>query len=737
MLGKLTYDKPFKKAIKSVSQAMGFSYTHGNASAYGTFIRMAKPFAYRVPLQEASGNYGTLINPNDHSADRYVDLRGSEIAAVLLKDLEKDTVSEWEDTYDMEGQFPKVLPAKGFWNGVNGCISIGSGMSSSLPPLNLKETNEAMIRLLWNPEIKEDEILCYPDFPTGGILINKDEIKQSLIEGKGPACKVRAEVEWDNEERCFIVRELPYSVYTNTICNELASLMEDENCGIRDFCDYTKQQSDLRIYLSKNANPEKVLKRLYKETSLLSYFSINMTVLDKGIYPVIMGQKQLFLAHLDHEKTVYRRGFEFDLKKIKARLHIIEGLLKAISLIDEVVKTIRNAADSKSANIALQRLLAIDEIQAKAILDIKLARLAHLEVNKLEKEKGELEAEKNRIEEILDSDFLLNKEIEKGLHEVMEKFGDDRRTKILNIANEEETIEQRQVSLFFTNTGSVFTTETTTLYTQKRNGVGTKFKLEKDEFIVDTLIGNTTDEVLFFTRNGMFYHLPLSEFEIGQKQYLQSLISIPELDEIKAAIVLSAEQKKSNPYIVFLTEKGTLKKSSLEDYNLKRGNGAQAIKLDNGDSIAAIQFMKNERLGILTSRGNFVIINTEDVSSIGRVTRGVVGIKLNLGDRVVAAKAIPSSTQAVLTIDEEGYAKRTPIEEFHVTGRGTKGVRAQKSEQLCDFLPLNHLSDILVVSSKSQIRLKVDEIPELSKGAIGVKTISLSSGARVIKIQNF
>ena len=367
MLGKLTHDKPFKKAIKSVSQAMGFSYTHGNASAYGTFIRMAKPFAYRYPLQEAKGNYGTLINPDDHSADRYVELRGSEIAALLLKNLEKDTITEWEDTYDMEGQFPKVLPAMGFWNGVNGCISIGSGMSSSLPPLNLKETNEAMIRLLWNPEISDDEILCYPDFPTGATLLNKEEVKQSLLKGNGNACKVRATIEWDARDRCLIVKELPYSVYTNTICNELATLMdENENCGIKDFCDYTKQKPDLRIYLQKNATPDKVLKLLYKETSLQSYFSINMTVLDMGITPVVMNQRQLFQAHLDHERLVYRRSFEFDLNKICARLHIIEGLLKAIDAIDEVIHTIKASASTAAASIALQKLLSIDEIQAKA-----------------------------------------------------------------------------------------------------------------------------------------------------------------------------------------------------------------------------------------------------------------------------------------------------------------------------------------------------------------------------------
>ena len=253
MLAKLTHDKPFKKAIKSVSQAMSFSYTHGDASAYGTFIRMAKPFAYRVPLQEANGNFGTLINPDDHSASRYVELRGSKLAAALLADLDKETITEWEDTYDMEGQFPKVLPAKGFWNGVNGCISIGSGMSSSLPPLNLIETNEAMIKLLWNPDISDEEIICLPDFPTGATILNKDAVINSLKNGNGSAAKVRASVTWDAKERCFIVTEMPYSTYTNTICKELAAIMTDEetNCGITDFQDYTGTQPDLRIYISK------------------------------------------------------------------------------------------------------------------------------------------------------------------------------------------------------------------------------------------------------------------------------------------------------------------------------------------------------------------------------------------------------------------------------------------------------------------------------------------------------
>ncbi len=731
-LAKLTYDKPFKKAAKSVAQATSFSYTHGPTSAYGTLIRMAKPFAYRVPLQEANGNYGTLMNPNDHSADRYVELRGSEIAYQLLKDLEKGIIDEWEDTYDMEGKFPKVLPAKGFWNGVNGCISIGSGMSSSLPPLNLRETNEAMIKLLWNPDIPDDEILCYPDFPTGATLLNKDEVRKSLLAGNGSACKVRASIEWEPKDRCFIVREMPYSTFTNTICKELANLIEeDESCGIRDFADYTGEHADLRIFLSKGASPEKVLKYLYKNTSLETFFAINMTVLDKGLYPVVMGQRALFQSHLDHEKAVYINCFQFDRRKIRARLHILEALIKAISMIDKVVETIKKAADTKNASIGLQRLLGIDETQAKAILDLKLSRLTHLDVSKLMSEKAELEKELARIEAILADENLLKKEIEKGLREVAEKFGDARRTKILNISNEEETIEQKQLALSFTNDGAVFVSETSTLYSQRRNGVGQKFKLDKGEYVVATLVGETTDEILFFTDKGRFYSTKMGNFSIGEKQYLNSLVSFQPNEQVRTSVIISKEQQTSN--IIFITKNGILKKSSLSEYNLKRGNGAQALKLDEGDTIISVLILKDENIGVLSHSGNFILISTSDIRAIGRVARGVTGMKLGRGDYVISARVVSKDTKELLSISEDGFTKRTSINEFDLTGRAAKGKSIQQSNALCDFLPLVNDTEILVVSSASQIRLAVDEIPLLSRATIGVRSMKLKEKE---KIQN-
>ena len=735
MLGKFTYDKPFKKAIKSVSQAMGFSYVHGDASAYGTFIRMAKPFVMNVPLQEAKGNYGTLINPDDHSASRYVEMRGSAAAAALLKDLDKDTILEWENTYDLEGKFPKVLPAKGFWNLVNGCISIGSGMSCSIPPLNLRETNEALIKLLWNPNISDEELIVFPDFPTKATILNRDEVFNSLKNGTGFACKIRAKVEWDNVERCFIVKELPYSTYTNTICKELAGIINEEpEVGIIDIADYTGTEPDLRIYLKKTANPDKVLRYLYKNTSLENHFSINMTVLDKGITPKIMGQRELFQAHLDHEREVYVRGFEFDLKKIRARIHIIEGLLKAYDAIDEVVQTIKTSASSTVANEALRKLLGIDEIQAKAILDLKLARLSKLDINKLCNEKSDLEKEEVRIESILNDETLLKKEIENGLREVAEKFGDARRTKILNLQkkDDEEPIEKKQLSLAFTNEGAIFVSETSTLYSQRRNGVGSKFKLAKGEFIVDNLVGENTDTILFFTSKGNFYHLKMGEFSIGEKQYLSSLIQINDYETIKAATVLSKNNNKK--FIIFITKKGILKKSELTEYNLKRNTGAIALNLDKDDEIVSVLFTDEEKVGMVSQKGNFIMIETKDIRAIGRTAKGVCGMKLNAGDYVVSARTIPNECKEILSITVDGYSKRTTIDEFKVTGRATKGSKIQKAENICDFVPIVDSTDILINSTTAQIRVKLNEINLLSRGSQGTKTIKMKDNDKVVKV---
>lgn len=734
MLGKFTYNKPFKKAIKSVSQVMGFSYVHGDASAYGTFIRMAKPFVMNVPLQEVKGNYGTLIDPEDHSASRYVEMRGSEAAAYLLKDLDKNTIDEWEDTYDLEGKFPKVLPAKGIWGLVNGCISIGSGMSCSVAPMNLRELNTALIKLLWNPNISDDEILVMPDFPTGATILNANEVKESLKNGAGKACKIRATIEYDSDNRCLIVKEMPYSTYTNTICNEIANIMqEDENSGIKEFVDYTGIKPDLRIYLTKNANPSKVIKKLYKNTSLQTFYSINMVLLDKGKTPRIFGLREAMQAYLTHEKEVYTKGYQFDLNKIKERLHIINGLLLAISKIDEVIQTIKQSESTEKANQNLQKLLNIDTIQAKAILDIKLSRLAKLEISKLEAEKSDLESTAKKIKEILNSEDLLKKEIEKGLVEVMNKFGDERRTKILNVEGEEEE-PQEVVSLqaYLTNQNMLYITKSSNLYTQKRGGAGKRIKMDKGEYIIDSIQLDSNQNIFFFSKNGDYYSASIDSISLEEKIPIESLISLKDNDIIKAI-----SGKINKKYILFVTKKGMLKKTELSEYNSKRQGALKAISLEEGDEIADIIFSDSEDLGILTSKGNFVIITTKDVNAIGRVTKGIKAIKLNEEDFVKSARIIPKNTKSIVSITSQGFITQTELKEFLVRGKNTKGNKIQKIDEqdsLSDFIPTVKEKELLINSTNSNIKISINEIPLSHKGAKGVKSIKIKNNEKIIGI---
>ncbi|MBR5939102.1 DNA gyrase subunit A, partial [Candidatus Saccharibacteria bacterium] len=334
---KLTYDKPYKKTANAVGMAMADYYIHGDSSCEGIIMRAGQHFALRYPLVDVKGNAGSLIESGNWAASRYTESRLSKLTSVLFGDIDKDTIVEWRDSYDNTKQYPGVLPSKGFYNLCNGTSGIAVGLASSVPQFNLVELNNAFIKLIQNPGIDFDEIYCAPDFATGAILLNADEVKESLRSGNGPACKLRSVVEFDSGERCLVVKEIPYSVYTNTICGQLEKIIEsEENPGIDRFNDLTGENPLIKIYLSKKANPDKVLKYLYKNTSLQYYYGINLTMLDKGKYPKVFGWREALQAHIDHEKDVYRRGFEYDLNKMKFRVHIIDGLLICIARFVEV-----------------------------------------------------------------------------------------------------------------------------------------------------------------------------------------------------------------------------------------------------------------------------------------------------------------------------------------------------------------------------------------------------------------
>ena len=392
LLRKLTHDKPYKKTANAVGMAMADFYIHGDSSCEGVIMRAGQPFAMRYPLVDVKGNAGSLIESGNWAAMRYTESRLSKFSNILFTDIDKETIEEWRDSYDNTKQYPAVLPSKGYYNICNGGLGIGIGMASSIPQYNLCEMNKALEHLLLNPDCDFEDIYIAPDFATGAILLNEDDVKASMKKGSGFACKLRSVVDFDKKENCFVVTEIPYGVYTNTICGELEDIINgEENPGVDRFNDLTGKTPLIKIYLAKKANPNKVLKYLFKNTSLQSHYSINFTMLDNGRFPKVFTWKEMLQAHIDHEKEVYRRGYEFDLKKIEDRLHIIEGLLKVIEDIDNVVRLIKT---SESTSVARERLMSeyvLDEVQTKAILDMKLSRLAHLEVEKLKSEKSKLE----------------------------------------------------------------------------------------------------------------------------------------------------------------------------------------------------------------------------------------------------------------------------------------------------------------------------------------------------------
>lgn len=731
---KFVHSKPFKKTLKGIGSAMRM-YIHGDSSCEGVIMRAGQPFAMRYPLIEVEGSFGNLMESGNWAAPRYTSARLSELANYLFADIDKETILEWRDNYDDTEQYPAVLPTKGFFNIVNGSQGIGVGLASSIPQFNLREVNEALIKLLWNYDIDFEEIYCAPDYATGAYLLNESEVKESLKNGNGFACKLRSLVEYDNKERCFIVKEIPYSVYTNTICGELEAILESEdNPGIDRFNDLTGATPLIKIYLTKNANPDRVLKYLYKNTSLQYHYSINMTMLENGRYPKVFGWKDLLLTHLKHEELVYRRGFEFDFKKINARIHIIEGLLKAYDIIDEVVQTIKTSASSAAANEALRNLLGIDEVQAKAILDLKLSKLSKLDINKLCNEKSNLENEAARIEAILNDINLLKKEIEKGLREVAEKFGDARRTKILNLVEEnDEPIEIKTLQISLTNQNNIFVSEVSSLYTQKRGGVGNKLKMEKGEYIISTLSVETNETILLFTNDGDFYSYNGANLPIGEKIHIESLINLKNHQKVKA--IASINEKNNNNFILFITKNGYIKKTEFSEYNTNRSIGIRAITLDKDDEIINVLFTNKDKVGIATEFGNFIIIETKDIRPIGRVTRGIKAIKLNDGDLVAQAHLIPPFTKAILSITNSGFCKSTKITEFSVQGKNTKGSKIQKlieGDLIADFAPIINEKEMLVAATSSCIKLLINDIPSTSKNTQGNKTIKLSSNDLVI-----
>lgn len=660
---KLTHNKPHKKTANAVGMAMADYYIHGDASCEGIIMRAGQPFSMRYPLIDVKGNAGSLIKSGKWAAMRYTESRTSALMDAMFDDIEKNTIDDWRDNYDNTKQYPGVLPSKGFYNMCNGSFGIGIGMSSSIPQFNLREMNEVLEKLLLNPNIADDEIIIMPDFATGACLLNPTEVRESLKVGSGKSCLLRATITFDAKDNCLVVTEIPYSVYTNTICAELNDIKESENNpGIDDYKDLTGKEPLIKIFLTKSANPQLVLSYLYKNTSLQYWYAINLTMLENGRYPKLFTWKEALQSHIDHEKVVYRRGFEYDKAKAEARLPIVEGLLIALANIDEVIYTIKNSSSPSEANIALQTKFLLTEIQAKAILDMKLSRLAHLEVEKLVNEKNTLIAEITRINDILSNETKLNNCLIDGWRETSRKFGDERRTKITPMEEEEiPKVEDKEMVLMVTNNNELVAIEpfskisTTTKTSQ--------FYKMKFKFGVQT---NSLATIYGYDSNGKV--APIEVFK-----YFDAALAPIEL--------LGFFDIREKKYIIHVTNKGTVKKSLITEYNgFKRSTAVG--KLREGEKIIFVGTAnENDYLYLLGVNNKVSKVSVNDFNATGRMTIGVKGMAVDVISATVAGEE-----ENILVFTEDKY-KITRGSNYSISGKNALGQVVAENTRSLFVLP--------------------------------------------------
>lgn len=595
---KNTSDKAFVKSARVVGDALGRFYTHGDSSCYGTYMRMAKPFAMRYPLEDCQGNSGTIITSGDEAAMRYTELRPSKISDYLFNGIEKNSVSEWKDNFDETLQYPGVLPSIGFYNIVNGTTGIGVSISSSIPQFNLREVNEAIIKLIENPEAVFESIYCAPDFATGGIILNAAEVRESLRNGHGKAAKIRAKISYDSKSNSLIVTELPYGVYSGTITEEIEQLLdENENYGIESINDGSGSTVNYTIALSKDTNPSVMVRKLYADTSLESYFTINMVMLENGRFPKVFSWKEALQSYIAHMEECKRRELKFDMDALIRRNHILDGLKIALANIDDVVHMIRRSDNPTMAKQALMGTYNLTEEQAKAILDMKLQRLANLEAIKINKEYEDNAAEIDKLGNILGNKDELNKLLISALREVAAKFGDARRTQLMNLSEQVEEIEEEDVILSYTSD---------TIKVAKRNA--------KD--IIKTTNLST---VVFVTNEGKLYKVPVANIiEVGSSR-ISTLIK----DSSPIVFIGDLAQVKLNKFWLFATEQGMVKKSTIEEYNYSGRQGNKMMKLKEGDKIVNCGVFTSDNETMVVKRGDKVAtINVGIVSTTGKAAMG-------------------------------------------------------------------------------------------------------------------
>ena len=742
---KLTYKDKYQKAQKSVAAAMSQSYVHGDAAMYDTFIRAARPWSYRYPVEAVQGNYGNPSSPDSHAAARYVEMKAAEISNLFFDGLKKNAIGEqkyWN--YDSTEEIPSVFPSIGFWNIVNGCSGIAVAMATSVPQFNLREVNEALIKIIRNPDIDFNEIYCAPDFATGGTITNAAQVKESLRYGKGESIRLKAKLDYFPDQNMIQATELPYGVFTNTIIDQLAALTnENENYGIDRVVDHTKKVADIRIYLSKGANPKKMIAKLYKDTSLENWYSVNMVLLDQGRFPRVFGWREACDAYINHIRTCKRNIIQFDLDKALARKNIVDGLIKAYSIIDEVVALIRASANPSEASLKLISTYQFNEEQAKAILAMKLSSLTKLDIVKLNEEREELKEKIEWYNYLLNDTTALDNELIKILEEVATKFGDERRTKILNLVepeeSEQETIKEEDVGLMLFDNNMIRVIKKEDLQGAKRGKKGVNIKPPKGANLINTLYTSNLGTVAAFTNYGRMYNFSLADLDFGKDYSIYEVI-VPQ-DNEKVILLIDTTSFNAYHYLITVSKNGYIKKSGISEYGSRAKKGVVAVKLEEEDSLVGVYLsMSNEdKIFVAGTNGYYNFYKINDIGTTGRATKGVKAIKLALDEKIANATLVKKDIEykGILSITSSGRGKITTLDDFGETTRAIKGnqVMTLKEEQLSTVYAVPASQEKIFISANNKaVLLDVTSIPIQNRATAGVRIIDARGSNTTIEI---
>ncbi len=744
----------FTKSAKIAGDVMGKYHPHGDTAIYDAMVRLAQNWNMRYVLVDGQGNFGSM-DGDPAAAMRYTEARLGRIGDILLADLDKDTV-DFRPNYDGSENEPSVLPAKLPNLLLNGQIGIAVGMATSIPTHNLAEVVDATVELIDNPESTLEDLMKHvkgPDFPTGAIVYGGAPMIQAYRTGRG-SVTIRAVAEIVETKRGrhqIIVSEVPYAVNKASLIEKIAELVKDKKItSIADLRDESAR-GNVRIVidLKKDAYPKKVLNQLYKLTPLQSNFHYNMLALIDGVQPRVLGLKDMLSEFVKHRQVVVRRRTEFELRKAKARAHILEGLKIALDHIDEVIATIRASKTTDIAEKALREKFGLTEIQAKAILAMQLRRLTGLEREAIEEELKALLKLIGELEAILADENEILRIIKEELLEMKDKYGDERKSKIINHElgkfSDEELIPEEESVILLTTENYIKRTLLTDYRRQNRGGKGKRGMTTKDQDIIDQLIpASTHDWLLFFTNKGRVFRLKAYEVPAASLQAkgvaAVNLLQLQPEEKITSIIKLEQNSSSDN-YLFMATVKGTVKKTALSDFANIRTNGLNAINLDDGDELRWVQKTDGQSdIIISTSAGQAVRFNEKDVRGMGRAARGVRGVRLRPNDSVVGMDIATSSSQRLLVVSANGYGKSTKVANFEVKKRGGIGVKAavvtSKTGPIVSVQTLpEEITDALMISSNGQtIRISVKEIPTLGRTTQGVRIMKLTDGDSVASV---